>query len=235
MLVLHKFVSAWDVADISPFCIKVETYLRFIDVKFELRTTNNRRSQTSKLPVLQIDDEYVSDSNQIIARLERQSQSSLDASLNESQRITGRLLRSAIEQDFYFLMMWHYYQDEQGFEIYWPELKRYCCEIGVRPWLLPFVKKAVRRKFLKVLHAQGTGRKNREEVEEEACEILSLIASILANKSFIHGEKPTTIDATVYGFLSRVLFSPFEGKVKDHLQKQDNLVNYCKRIQTNYY
>ena len=52
MVKLYKFNGAWGMPDISPFCIKVETYLRLVGVPFECVVSDARKGPKQKLPYI---------------------------------------------------------------------------------------------------------------------------------------------------------------------------------------
>ena len=71
---LHKFGEAWGIADPSPFCLKVESFLREANIAYEVVPFDPRRSfakaPKGKLPFIEDEDgTVVGDSSLIIARL----------------------------------------------------------------------------------------------------------------------------------------------------------------------
>ncbi len=49
------------------------------------------------------------------------------------------------------------------------------------------------------------------------------------------GEQPTSLDASAYAFLTRVLWVPYESLLKTHAQSLPNLEAYCTRMRQRYY
>ena len=85
------------------------------------------------------------------------------------------------------------------------------------------------------LYAQGMGRHSRAEVYAIGNVDLSALSAYLEEKPYFMGEQPTTLDATAYAFLSRVLWVPYESPLKTHMQTLTNLVSYCQRMRERYY
>ncbi|MGH8553824.1 MAG: glutathione S-transferase C-terminal domain-containing protein [Methylococcales bacterium] len=44
------------------------------------------------------------------------------------------------------------------------------------------------------------------------------------------GERPTSLDATAFGFLTDTIHVPIESPVKEYALSKQNLVNYCDRM-----
>ena len=87
MIVLHQFAPAFGLPNASPFCMKVETWLRIAGLPF---TLDNRASPLKapkgKLPYIDDDGETVADSGMIIANLVRKHGVDPDAKLDAHQR-----------------------------------------------------------------------------------------------------------------------------------------------------
>jgi glutathione S-transferase len=66
MVTLNKYVPAWGLSDFSPFCVKVETYLRMTKVPFRVVVADGRKAPKQKLPVIEDGGKIVCDSRDII-------------------------------------------------------------------------------------------------------------------------------------------------------------------------
>jgi hypothetical protein len=86
MITLYKFIPAWGLPDISPFCSKTETYLRMAGWQYQTQVGNSRKAPKQKLPYIDHDGHQVCDSNEIITYLEahpkRPSAQALDAGMS---------------------------------------------------------------------------------------------------------------------------------------------------------
>lgn len=82
------------------------------------------------------------------------------------------------------------------------------------------------------LYAQGLGRNSPEEVDELAKKDLTALSTLLGEKNYLYGDRPTTIDATLFGTLVSLYDPPLNSKaIKPYLeQSTPNLVEYMKRI-----
>jgi hypothetical protein len=46
----------------------------------------------------------------------------------------------------------------------------------------------------------------------------------------LHGPQPTSVDASIYGFIANIYFYPIETPLKQFVTSQDNLVRHCTII-----
>lgn len=67
MVILHQYPSVWSLPSLSPFCVKVETYLRMAAIPYQIVWQNNpRRGPKGKFPVLEDKGKMIPDSSFII-------------------------------------------------------------------------------------------------------------------------------------------------------------------------
>ena len=70
MITLCQFHRIWGLPNASPFCMKVETYLRMIKLPYDVRFISNpQQASKGKLPYIQIDGKNHPDSEFIIDEL----------------------------------------------------------------------------------------------------------------------------------------------------------------------
>jgi glutathione S-transferase len=71
MIKLYKFGSIGDVCDASPFCVKVEAYLRLADLPYETLSGAQylRKAPKGKLPFIEDNDNIIADSSFILKYL----------------------------------------------------------------------------------------------------------------------------------------------------------------------
>ena len=84
--------------------------------------------------------------------------------------------------------------------------------------------------MLRDLHGQGMGRHSPEQILRRAAQDIAAIAEHLNVKPYFMGERPTTIDATVYAFLANMWEVELDTPLKALVGKHKNLVAYCERM-----
>jgi glutathione S-transferase len=95
--------EAEGVPDFSPFCPKVKTYLRMIDVPYTAKMGDPRKAPTKKIPYIDDAGTLVGDSGLILEHLKKKHGDKLDAKLTPAQRAHGHLLRRTLEESAYFV------------------------------------------------------------------------------------------------------------------------------------
>jgi len=59
---------------------------------------------------------------------------------------------------------------------------------------------------------------------------LQVLADLLPASGYLHGEKPTSIDAGIYGFIANILFYDIDTPLKQFVSSRANLVRHCDAI-----
>ena len=80
------------------------------------------------------------------------------------------------------------------------------------------------------LDGHGMGRQSRNEIYEMANQDLKAVADFLADKPYLMGNQPSSVDASLFAFLCNILNVPLRSPMKDYVLKCDNLVRYNKRM-----
>lgn len=235
MVTLYKFKGAWGMPDISPFCIKVETYLRLVGVPFECVVSDARKGPKQKLPYIDDGGTLVDDSRDIIDHFEAKIATPLDRDISAQDRALSVAYRALLESEAYFYGVHLRWQLDSGWKAYQPVLRDYGTAIGVPRFLSPLVLGSVRRKVIQALWGQGAGRFTQSQVEARLCANLDAVSTQLGQGPYFLGEQPRTIDATVHAFLWALVDAPFESPVRAYAQRLDNLVRYCAHMRQTYY
>lgn len=235
MVKLYKFQGAWGMPDISPFCIKVETYLRLVSVPFECVVSDSRNSPKQKLPYIDDGGTLVDDSRDIIDHFEAKIENPLDRGISAQDRALSVAYRALLESEAYFYALHLRWQLDSGWKTYQPVLRDYGTAIGVPRFLSPLVLGSVRRKVIQALWGQGAGRFMQSQVEARLCANLDAVSAQLGKGPYFLGDQPRTIDATVHAFLWALVDAPFESPVRAYAQRLENFVHYCAHMRQTYY
>jgi glutathione S-transferase len=230
MITLYQTPEAWGTPNLSPFCIKLESYLRMTGLPYQVKPADLRKAPKGKVPFVEIDGKLLGDSQFIIEHLKRTYGDPLDANLTPEQVAIGHTVRRMLEESTYWHIVYMRWVDESGWRAYLPVLETMLPTV-VGNIMLP----VLRRKMIKVLHGQGTGRHSLEEVQTLAKADISALATLLGNKPFLLGDNPTSFDATVYAFLVGIIAFPLESEFKAHMLSHTNLVEYCARFKSRFY
>jgi glutathione S-transferase len=59
---------------------------------------------------------------------------------------------------------------------------------------------------------------------------LKVLANLLSIDTFLHGTRPTNIDAGIYGFIANILFYDFDTPLKQCVEAHPQLGRHCREI-----
>ncbi len=227
MLTLIQFPHALGVMNASPFCMKVEVFLKLAGLPYRVDDGHlPMRMPKGKLPALRDGDLLVCDSQAIVAHLQQRYRAELPSALREPERGADLALRRMLEEHFYFAALWGRWIADAGFRVTGPAF------FGSLPGpLRGLVAALVRRKMRRDLIGQGMGRHSQSEITERACADLDAVQVMLGARPYFGGDAPTALDASVYAFLANALFVEIDNPVRRHLQGQAALVAYCARME----
>ncbi|MBV9758231.1 MAG: glutathione S-transferase family protein [Alphaproteobacteria bacterium] len=223
MIELHQFPAAWGINP-SPFCLKVEFYLRLAGIPYRSVVTMPFRAPRGKLPFIVDGGRRIPDSGHIVDHL-RHTTTDLDAGLDPQQLALGHLLRRTCEESLYFVLVYARWVDEAGWAVMRPALAA-MLPPGLRAAIVPYARRVTRR----ALHAQGYGRHTPEEIYAMGAADLAAIETLLAGREFAVSDSPTSFDAAVYAVLLSILHPPIETPLKQSAQQHPDLLAYAARI-----
>lgn len=231
MIKVHQFAPAFGLPNASPFCLKLETWLRMAGLPFELVNDGDvLRAPKGKLPYIEDGGRRIADTHFIIEHLKAAHGDPLDAWLDDTQRAVATAFTRLIEEDLYWAVVHTRWVDPAGW------VKTRAAFFGALPvplrWILPPL---ARRGLRAEMRGHGMGRHGAAEIHAIGCRDVSAIADFLADKPYMLGERPSTLDATAYGFLANLLWAPVDSPVQRHARERPNLEAYCRRMQARYF
>ena len=231
MITLFQFYRLWGLPNASPFCMKVETYLRMAHIPYESKFVNNpQKSPKRKLPYIRMDGMLYPDSEIIIDVLKKRFGDVLDKDLTLEQKAIAELIEIAFCERLYWVAVYMRWQNDAG----WEHLKK--TMFGALPTVSRlFIPNLVRKNMLKELDFQGMGRHNLEEVLLLGIKTLNNLAIILGDNNYFLGDKPTSIDATAFAFLANIIWTPLSDPFKRSVLQLPNIIDYSNRMWDEYY
>ena len=116
-LILWQYPPGFGMPSLSPFCVKIESYLKLNHLDYAVRVTNNpKRGPFGKMPVLEVSGKTVADSRFIIDAINARTGGGLDVHLTKKESATGHALTRMIEEHLYFALMYIRWVDPDGFK-----------------------------------------------------------------------------------------------------------------------
>lgn len=231
MIKLYQFAPAFGLPNFSPFCMKVETYLRMAALPYECpRGADLRKSPKGKLPYIEDAGRVVADSSFIIDYLKATYGDPLDAGLSAHQRATTLVIQRTFEESLYWAAVYSRWIDDAGFAVV-GEAAFSRLAFPMRQIVPFFARRALRQE----LHGQGLGRHGRDEIYAIGCRDISALAELLGSQPYFLGADATSIDATGYAFFANLLWAPIDSPLRSHARSLPNIEAYCQRMRARYY
>lgn len=226
-VVVWQMRPVWGLPNPSPFCMKLEAWLRLAKIPHQLKSlTGPPRSISGKIPYIErADGSLLADSNVITETLGREWSVKLDAALSAEQQACGLMLRRLFEEDLYWVMVYERWVRPEGWKL---------TKSGYFGTLPPIVRDLlpalIRRKVQRDAWGQGLVRLPHAQIIEHATNDFAALESLLGGRPFFLGDHATSIDATAYGFLANMLLAPIPSETKESLAGFPGLVSYVARM-----
>jgi hypothetical protein len=165
MIKLHQFAPAFGLPNASPFCMKVETYLRMAGLPYErVNSGDVLRAPKGKLPVIDDDGTVVADSSFIIDHLKARYGDPLDAALTPRQRALALACSACSRTACTGPLLYTRWIDDAGWALTGPAFFG-ALPVPVR-WVLPPL---ARRGMRAELRGHGMGRHSPAEIHAIGC------------------------------------------------------------------
>ena len=227
---LVQFPRALGVPNASPFCVKLELWLKLAGIAYEIEEQMMPgKAPKKKIPYVEIDGRQMGDSTLIIEHLTKTRNVTLDDRLSPAERGYDQALWAMLDERLYW-----YAVHDRWLGDGWPAV--YKTFFGSMP--LPvrlMVKTFAQRSVRKQLWNQGTGRHDAEDILAMAKRDIAAVADILGDQTYIHGDQIRSIDAVVYGTMVNLIQVEIDTPTTRAARTHANLVAYVQRITDRYF
>lgn len=233
MIKLYKFGAQGRLLDPSPFCVKVEAYLRMADLPYESHDGMKylRNSPKDKLPYIEDEGEIICDSSYILRHLEQKNDHILEGHLTAEQKAIAQGMSKMIDENLYWTIVHaRWILDEN-----WVIIKNMFFSTMPFPMKL-FIPEMIRKNVQKGMKSHGIGRHSDQEIAEIGGWDLQALSDFLGDKEYFFGARPSILDAAAFGVLSQMILSDtFSAPIFDKARGHENLVGFTKRILDRYF
>jgi glutathione S-transferase len=79
------------------------------------------------------------------------------------------------------------------------------------------------------------GRHRHDEIIGLGRHDLQAVADFLGDKPYFMGDRPSSVDATVYAYLANFLWAPFPSPLVSLREQIPQLEQYCQRMKARYF
>ncbi|XP_076048052.1 failed axon connections homolog [Oratosquilla oratoria] len=225
VVVLHTRPRSKVCPGVSPFALKLETYLRMASIKYVL-DHEEPMGPKGKYPWITINGEDIADSQLIIERLNGRFQRDLDTSLSQERKAVATAFRIMVDEHLFWSISYFRFVINDG------RLFRETLNIPFWNAPLPLIK----RKVKKMAWYQGFGRHSHSEMVSIARNDLRALADFLGHSPFLMGEEPTEVDCAVFGCLAQFEWCDVDTPMHAMMQGEfENLKQYCHRMKQRFW
>ena len=220
---LHQFPTGLGMPNISPFCMKLETWLRLAGLAYEIKwQPDPRKAPVGKLPMVVSDGETICDSERIIQRLSQKHGIDLDAELSPQQRAQAELWEDYADELLYWYEVYLRVNDPDALD------QAVALSMEGRPAVERLPVKLSLRTMLRIsLAGQGLGRMKREDVHAEFLRQLDRIETLLPATGWLVGENKTIADIAVGSQLLEVVRT---SPMRREIEQRPRLWAWLQRI-----
>ena len=224
MLTLYSYPALFGVADNNGYGLKVFAFLKLAGVPFRHEHIfDASAAPRGQLPYIVDDGETIGDSDTIIAHVTAKYRLTIDAALTGAQRDTDHLVTRMLD-DLYWVMSYSRWKDER----YWPLFRD--ALMREHPSLTEAGLRKAREFNFQRYHFQGIGRYAPDAAYARGLADLQVLADLIPASGYVHGGKPTSIDAGIYGFIANIYFYDIDTPLKQFVVSHDNIVRHCRAI-----
>lgn len=224
-IILHQFPRSLRAPSASPFCLKLETWLRMAKLDY-VNDLDYTTSPKGKMPWISVVSEKgeianISDSQFCIEFLSKKFKINLNKNLSMRDEAIAHSLLKMCEESLYWVLLLHRYIYSRNYE-----------ESGV-PNLIAYLYSGT---IQKGCYFQGYGRHTKEEVYEIGKKDLKAINDLIGNENkFLFGNDVCDADAALFGTLSQFMHHCY-GPLNDYLINEcPNCLRLINNIKNEYW
>ncbi|MDD7806037.1 MAG: glutathione S-transferase family protein [Endozoicomonas sp. (ex Botrylloides leachii)] len=222
-----------NIPNISPFCVKIETCLRILNIPYDIffiKKAPRYCAPKGKLPFIDIDGQRLGDSEIILKYLAEKKGLNIDKNFSEKEMAAIIAYKKMLDEHVSFIMSYYRW----GSNRYWKALKKFYFPALSAP--IRFLWGGYMRYHAnKYYYAQGISRHSESEIDAFFDECLFSLSQLLGEKDYFFDNTPSSLDAAAFGFLCNI----YRFRITKHLteigEKYPNLKAHSERMMTRYF
>lgn len=228
---LYLFSRPSGLPNLSPFCVKLETYLRMARIEYTpVFGLDNSKNSKRQMPFIELDGKIIGDSTLIIDELILRYGDKIDYHLSSTEIAVSQAYQTMLENHFTKFIVWYRWSNKKGFA----QFKKSAFS-GVPSFVKTFIAPLIAKKVSKNLYTEGTGRLTEKEILHLAKKDLESVSTYLGSRQYFFGNRPSMIDAVIFATIGNVILSTIDIPLRDLANKYDNLVAHSKRMMQTYF
>jgi len=204
MVYLCQFPCSPEMRSISPFALKLETWLRLTGIKYTNVYTTTFSKSTKTIPYIELNGEEIADSSLIIDQFKEMFEVNPDKNLSpEEHALSHTIQRMAECNTIKYAFYWRY-----------GKMMPFFYDSAISKWeqsrKLSFGFKIVHPLVSRVrAYFSGVSRLSSSDQLAQCKKDFAALSSFLGNKEYFLGtEEPTTVDCVVFGIIVQFFLMP---------------------------
>merc|ERR1712012_125144 len=235
MVYLFQFIRSPQIPSISPFCLKLESWLKLHGIKYQNVDHKCKfRSKKGMLPFIEMNGEEIADSNIIIETLSKKFDKEMPAELTQDQKNVQHAMIAMVENHLHWtIVYWKSKDVDNILKGYKLNLQSAIGSKAPASILNFYFKYTFCRKGLKKVRSNGMGAHTAEEIEAFGKKDLQTLSEMLGDKEFFFGDDPAMLDFVVFSHVAQLVMvdKEYACPLRDYLEADcKNLVGLVNRM-----
>merc|ERR1711988_1337491 len=235
MVYLFQFTRSPQIPSISPFCLKLESWLKLHGIKYQnVDHKCKHRSKKGMLPFIELNGEEIADSNMIIETLSKKFDKEMPAELTQDQKNVQRAMVAMVENHLHWtIVYWKSKDVDNILKGYKLNLQSAIGSKAPASLLNFYFKYTFCRKGMKKVRSNGMGVHTAEEIENFGKKDLQTLSEMLGDKEFFFGDEPAMLDLVVFSHVAQLVMvdKEYACPLRDYLEADcKNLVGLVNRM-----
>ena len=227
---LFQFPRMFAIPNLSPFCCKLETWLRLARIPYDVvDTPDPRKGPKGKLPFIEDAGVRIADTSRIVDYLRETRGVDLDKHLDPSQRAIALLVQRTLEEHYAFVILYTHFIRAEG----WQYTRATFDSVPAIARAL--AARMVRGRMRKILWTQGLLRNSDADIIEAGLRDWRAVLPVMGEGPFFFGNEPTGVDAIVFAALATTVLTPIESPISDFLRSRPACIAYAERMRARYF
>ncbi|XP_002742387.1 failed axon connections homolog [Saccoglossus kowalevskii] len=225
--ILFQMGRAKHTPSLSPFAIKLETYLRMAEIPYKSVHTR-KKSSKGETPWITYNEETIPSQAQCIDILNKKCDKNLNKELSDWQRSMAKAFQRLTEESLYWTLLYARWIDRD-----------YCDSMRdsfPSGFMMDIYLWREKGQVEKALQYQGTSKHTKDEIYDIALTDIKALSEFLGPKQYFFGDEVSEFDAALFGFVATFAYelpgSPQERFIKGECK---NLLAFCERIKERYW
>ena len=230
-LIVYQGPAMWGIPNGSPFCIKLEFFLKSHKIPYTTKNFNPQLAPRGKMPFVKWHGELLGDSEMIIMKLCADLKINLDTHLSDEQRHLSHIIKRMLEEGTYFAALWNRWISNENWKVV---KKSYFSSLPpiVKHLLPEFLRKQVKR----TCYGHGISRYQVDEISAGVDKDLAAIDYFFSRQGpYFFGETISSLDYTVYSWLASFLIPKLPDPIKTSFDKHELFIKYIENINREFF